>query len=75
VVHLAASIVAKGLGRSWELVATLARDRTTAAALINTVRGVPWVAANRRAVSAAVEASLVALEDIQRRSVTRGYVS
>ena len=63
------------LRRSFAVVASLPRDRTTAAALVDTVRGVRWVAANRRPASAAVEAGFGALEDSQRRSVARRYVS
>ena len=61
--------------RSRALVATLPRDRVSAAAVLDAVRGARWVAANRRPVSPAVEAGLRVLEAGQRRSQARRYVS
>jgi N-acetylglucosaminyl-diphospho-decaprenol L-rhamnosyltransferase len=63
------------LRHSWAVVASLPRDRTTFAALIDTLRDVSWVAANRRVVGVGVEGGLLALEDSQRRSAARRYVS
>lgn len=61
--------------RSRALVASFPRDKVTAAALLDAIRGAGWVAANRRPVSPTVELGLRALEDSQRRSQARQYVS
>ncbi|MBF6469682.1 glycosyltransferase [Nocardia beijingensis] len=49
-------------------------DRTTAAAVLETLRGMPWVLRERKVLPPQVEAGLVLLEDSQRRSTARRYV-
>lgn len=49
-------------------------DRTTAAAVLDTLRGLPWVLRERKVVPSSVEAGLVLLEESQRRSSARRYV-
>ncbi|WP_280472878.1 glycosyltransferase family 2 protein [Nocardia asiatica] len=49
-------------------------DLTTAAAVFETLRGLPWVLRERRVLPPQVEAGLVRLEGSQRRSVARRYV-
>ncbi|ANN21809.1 glycosyl transferase [Amycolatopsis orientalis] len=49
-------------------------DRATASAVVEAVRGLPWVLRNREVVPAEVERGLVLLEDSQRKSVARRYV-
>lgn len=66
---------ASARGRSRTLLASLPRDRVSAAALVDAVRAARWVAANRRPVSPATEAGLRMLEDSQRHSQARRYVS
>jgi GT2 family glycosyltransferase len=50
------------------------RDRTTALAVADAVRGLPWLLTARRPRPAIVEARLAALDEAQRRSVARRYV-
>jgi hypothetical protein len=49
-------------------------DLTTAAAVLETLCGLPWVLRERRVLPPRVEAGLVLLEDSQRRSTARRYV-
>ncbi|WP_039805183.1 glycosyltransferase family 2 protein [Nocardia araoensis] len=49
-------------------------DLTTAAAVLDTLRGMPWVLRERTVLPAQVEAGLVLLEESQRRSPARRYV-
>ncbi|WP_040776018.1 glycosyltransferase family 2 protein [Nocardia pneumoniae] len=49
-------------------------DRTTAAAVLETLRGLPWVLRERKVLPPRVEAGLVLLEESQRRSPARRYV-
>lgn len=49
-------------------------DAVTARAVVEAVRGLPWVLRERRVVPPHVEAGLVLLEDSQRRSPARRYV-
>ncbi|MEU6191590.1 glycosyltransferase [Nocardia sp. NPDC047038] len=49
-------------------------DLTTAAAVLDTLRGVPWVLRERKVLPPPVEAGLVLLEESQRRSPARRYV-
>ncbi|WP_020659548.1 glycosyltransferase family 2 protein [Amycolatopsis benzoatilytica] len=50
------------------------RDRTTAAAVAECLRGLPWVLRERAVVPAEVERGLRMLEESQRRSQARRYV-
>jgi GT2 family glycosyltransferase len=63
------------LRRSAHLLSTLPRDRHSAGALLDTVRGVPWVLRNRQVVPAEVESGLRLLDDSQMHSGARQYVS
>lgn len=49
-------------------------DLATAGAVLEAVRGLPWVLRERKVVPPHVEAGLVLLEDSQRRSPARRYV-
>ncbi|MBF6299468.1 glycosyltransferase [Nocardia amamiensis] len=49
-------------------------DRTTAAAVVETLRGLPWVLRERKVLPPRVESGLVLLEESQRRSLARRYV-
>ena len=49
-------------------------DRATAAAVLETLRGLPWVLRERKVVPPGVEEGLVRLEESQRRSPARRYV-
>ncbi|MEV0108223.1 glycosyltransferase [Nocardia sp. NPDC050799] len=49
-------------------------DRATAAAVLETLRGLPWVLRERKVVPPCVEEGLVRLEESQRRSPARRYV-
>ncbi|MGW4091442.1 glycosyltransferase family 2 protein [Nocardia sp. NPDC004750] len=49
-------------------------DLTTAAAVLDTLRGIPWVLRERKVLPPPVEAGLVLLEESQRRSPARRYV-
>ncbi|MFF3227037.1 glycosyltransferase family 2 protein [Nocardia suismassiliense] len=49
-------------------------DRTTVAAVLDTLRGLPWVLRERKVVPSSVEAGLMLLEESQRRSPARRYV-
>ncbi|GAA4098258.1 MULTISPECIES: glycosyltransferase family 2 protein [Actinomadura] len=63
------------LRRTRALLGTLPRDRVTALALAEAAAGLPWVLRERRPVPPDVEARLRALEEPQRRSRARRYVS
>ena len=63
------------LRRTGGLLRRVPRDRVTAAALLRAARGVPWVIRERRPVPPAVEARLRTLDEPQRRSRARRYVS
>jgi GT2 family glycosyltransferase len=60
--------------RTVDVLRTAPADRTTVAAVVEALRGLPWVLAERRVVPADVEAGLRALEGPQRRSAARRYV-
>ncbi|HVW41429.1 MAG TPA: glycosyltransferase [Amycolatopsis sp.] len=49
-------------------------DRATVRAVLETLRGLPWVLRERAVVPSSVEAGLVSLEDTQRDSRARRYV-
>jgi GT2 family glycosyltransferase len=63
------------LRRTAHLLRTVPRDRVTAAAVLAAVRGIPWVLRERRILPPHVEARFAALEEAQRRSSARRYVS
>jgi len=62
------------LRRTGTLLASVPRDRTSALAVADAVRGLPWVVRERRVVPRDVERGLRLLEGPQRRSVARRYV-
>jgi GT2 family glycosyltransferase len=62
------------LRRTWFLLRTVPRDRTSAAAVLAAIRGLPWVLAERRPVPPQVEARLAALTHSQETSTARRYV-
>lgn len=63
------------LRRTAYLLRTVPRDRVTARALADAARGLPWVLRERRVLPPAAEARFAALEQAQRRSTARRYVS
>ena len=67
--------VRPALRRTLHLLRTLPRDRVTAQGLAAAARGVPWVLRERRVLPATAEARFAALDDVQRRSTARRYVS
>ncbi|MGA6167804.1 glycosyltransferase family 2 protein [Amycolatopsis magusensis] len=60
--------------RSVTVIGSAPRDRFTAVAVAEAVRGLPWVLRSRRVVPEMVEAGLLELEQSQRNSVARRYV-
>jgi GT2 family glycosyltransferase len=67
--------VRPALRRTAHLLRTVPRDRVTARALLAAVAGIPWVLRERRVLPPHVEARFAALEEAQRRSTARSYVS
>jgi GT2 family glycosyltransferase len=67
--------VRPALRRTLHLLRTVPRDRVTALALFDAVRGIPWVARERRVLPPHAEARFAALDPTQRRSTARRYVS
>jgi len=63
------------LQRSWDVLRSLPRDRVSAAGVLLAVRGLPWVLRERRTLPPRVEARFKALEESQRTSTARRYVS
>ncbi|GLW67398.1 glycosyl transferase [Actinomadura rubrobrunea] len=63
------------LRRTRALLIELPRDRVTALALAEAAAGLPWVVRERRPVPPEVETRLRALDEPQRRSRARKYVS
>jgi GT2 family glycosyltransferase len=63
------------LRRTLVLLRTVPRDRVTARGLFEAVGGIPWVVRERRVLPPHAEARFAALEDAQRRSTARRYVS
>lgn len=63
------------LRRSLHLLATMPLDRVTAHGLLEAVLGIPWVVKERRVLPPHAEARFAALEQVQRRSKARRYVS
>lgn len=67
--------VRAALRRMFQLARTVPHDRVTALAVLDALRGLPWVLAERRTLPAAVEVRLAALERAQATSKARRYVS
>jgi GT2 family glycosyltransferase len=63
------------LRRTLHVLRTVPRDRVTARALLEAVRGLPWVLRERRVLPPHAEARFAALEEAQRHSTARRYVS
>ena len=62
------------LRRTVHLALSVPRDRTSALAALDALRGAGWVLAERRQVPPAVEARLASLDASQRQSKARRYV-
>ncbi|MCK2218064.1 glycosyltransferase family 2 protein [Actinomadura sp. ATCC 31491] len=67
--------VRAALRRTAHLARTVPRDRISALAALDALRGLPWVLAERRRVPPRVEARLASLEAAQASSRARRYVS
>jgi GT2 family glycosyltransferase len=63
------------LRRTVQLLRTVPRDRVTAAGLLAAAGGLPWVLRERRVLPPHAEARFAALEEAQRHSTARRYVS
>jgi N-acetylglucosaminyl-diphospho-decaprenol L-rhamnosyltransferase len=63
------------LRRTAFLLRTVPRDRISLAGFLDALRGLPWVLVQRRVVPDDVESGYLQLEDLQRRSSARRYVS
>ncbi|MGY1748703.1 glycosyltransferase family 2 protein [Modestobacter sp. SYSU DS0511] len=63
------------LRRTLHLLRTVPKDRVTARGLLAAIRGLPWLVRERRVLPPHAEARFAALEDAQRRSTARRYVS
>ncbi|MCF6506291.1 glycosyltransferase [Blastococcus sp. MG754426] len=63
------------LRRTLHLLRTVPRDRVTALGIARAVRGLPWVLRERRVLPPHAEARFAALEEAQRNSTARRYVS
>ncbi|PRZ02939.1 GT2 family glycosyltransferase [Isoptericola sp. CG 20/1183] len=63
------------LRRTRDLVRSLPRDRVSAAGVLQALRGLPWVLRERRALPTHAEQRFLALEESQRTSASRRYVS
>jgi GT2 family glycosyltransferase len=63
------------LRRTLHLLRTLPRDRVTAQGLLAAARGLPWLLRERRVLPPHAEARFAALDEVQRRSTARRYVS
>jgi len=61
--------------RTLHLLKTVPRDRVSALAFTDAVRGLPWVLAKRRPLPPRVEARLASLEESWSRSTARRYIS
>jgi GT2 family glycosyltransferase len=61
--------------RTFHLLGTLPRDLITAQALLAALRGLPWVLRERTVLPPEAEARFAALEQAQRRSTARRYIS
>ncbi|MDI3330868.1 MAG: glycosyltransferase [Micrococcus sp.] len=61
--------------RSWQVLSTAPRDRVTLDAVADALRGAGWVLRERRVLPDRVEERFLALEESQRTSAARQYVS
>jgi GT2 family glycosyltransferase len=61
--------------RTWRLLASLPRDRVSAQGVLAAVAGLPWVLRERRVLPPHALARWAALDEAQRRSSARRYVS
>ena len=66
---------ARALVRTVRLAASVPRDRVSLAGFLDAARGIPWVVVERRVVPPEVEAGYRLLEESQRHSRARRYVS
>jgi GT2 family glycosyltransferase len=66
--------VGPALRRTAFLAVSVPRDRTSALAWWDAVRGLPWVLAHRRSRPPSVEARLAPLDAAQRASTARRYI-
>ncbi|MEO9246162.1 glycosyltransferase [Citricoccus nitrophenolicus] len=67
--------VPAALRRTRDVLSTAPRDRTTVAGITDALGGAGWVLRERRVLPPGVERRFLALEDSQRRSKARQYVS
>jgi GT2 family glycosyltransferase len=67
--------VRPALRRTVHLARSLPRDRVSVLAALDALRGVPWLLGERRARPPEVESRLCVLDETQRRSRARRYVS
>jgi GT2 family glycosyltransferase len=67
--------VRPAIRRTLYLVRTVPHDRVSALALLDALRGVPWVLAERRPLPPHAESRFASLEEAQSGSVARRYVS
>ncbi|MGY1822120.1 glycosyltransferase family 2 protein [Geodermatophilus sp. SYSU D00079] len=63
------------LRRTGHLLRTIPRDRLSLLGVLDALRGLPWVLRERRVLPAHAEARFAALEEAQRTSTARRYVS
>ena len=61
--------------RTLDILGSAPKDAATFGAVLEALRGLPWVLSERRVVPAAVERGLRSLEESQRHSPARRYVS
>jgi GT2 family glycosyltransferase len=67
--------VRPALRRTLHVLRTVPRDRVTARGLLAAAGGIPWVLRERRVLPPCAEARFAALDEAQRRSTARRYVS
>jgi GT2 family glycosyltransferase len=67
--------VRPALRRTLHLLRTVPRDKVTLVGLVRAVRGLPWVLRERQVLPPHAEARFTALEDAQKKSTARRYVS
>jgi hypothetical protein len=61
--------------RTVQLASSVPHDRVSLAGFLDAARGIPWVVVERRVVPPEVEAGYRLLEESQRHSRARRYVS
>jgi GT2 family glycosyltransferase len=67
--------VGPALRRTWFLARTVPRDRVSLLGVLDAIRGTPWVLRQRSVLPPWAEARFRALEQAQRKSTARRYVS